>query len=273
MKNLIAFIRSIRFLLFFIFLQVLAFIFISNGKGFQTSSIISSSNTLSGWMYEKNQTVVDYFHLAEQNKLLLEENTRLQSEIIENYRRGGAEDIIYNDTIFELKYKYFPAKVIKNSVNKRFNILTLNVGRRQGIEREMGVINSQGVVGFVKDVSQNYCTVMPLMNENVRLTAKSKKQNIYGNLVWESDDNFNQVTIKKVPTYINLVKGDTMVSTSQESIFPEGKPIGRVLNISKESGSNYKIIQLKTTVDFYNLSHVMVIKNMFKEEIDSLNIQ
>lgn len=272
MKNLIAFIRSIRFLLFFIFLQVLAFIFIANGRGFQSSSIISSSNAVSGWFYEKNQAVVDYFHLAEQNKMLLEENVRLQSQIIENYRKGGADDIIYNDTIFELKYKYFPAKVIKNSVNKRYNIITLNVGSRQGIKREMGVLSSKGVVGFVKDVSSNYCTVMPLMNQNVRLTAKSKKQNLYGNLVWEPSDKFNQITVKKVPTYINLVKGDTMVSTTQEGIFPEGKPVGKVLAITNEQGSNYKNIQLETLVDFYNLSHVMVVKNIYKQEIDSLNI-
>ncbi len=272
MRNLISFIRKIRFLLFFVFLQFVAFFFISNGSGYQKASIINSANELSGWFYSKEKSIEDYFTLQQVNNKLLLNNLNLKQHSIKNYQIISDRTIKVEDTLYKLQYEYYPAQIIKNSVSSKFNILTLNAGSNQGVEKEMGVLTSRGVVGFIKDVSANYSTVMPVMNQQFRLTAKSTKENLFGTFLWRNEDSFNTGTVEKVPNYIDLKNGDTMVTTTQEGIFPAGEPLGIVTNISEENGSNYKTVKLKLTNDFYNLNHVLIVKNILKQELDSLNL-
>lgn len=266
MKNLILFFQKIRFILFFFILQIMAFAMIRNGKGYQKTALVSSANNISGWFYEKDRAIKDYFALEQINQALIRENIRLRHQTLKNFQRVNAHAVWVNDTLYKLQYQYIPGTVIKNMTSSRFNILTLNVGAEDGIKREMGVISTNGIIGFVKDVSRNFCTVIPVMNEQFRITAKSKKEDLFGTVVWRGEDSFNKATIEKVPNYIDLKKGDTMVTTTYEGIFPKGLPIGIVKSITEEPGSNYKTVKLDMTTDFHNLNKVYIIKNTLREE-------
>lgn len=270
MKNLFAFFRKIRFLLFFLILQIVSFYFIRSGEGVQKASIVNSANDLTGWFYEQDRAIKDYFFLKEINKRLIIENIRLRKYVIKNYHKISTHEIQLNDSIFHLKFQYTPAQVIKNMVSSKYNMLTLNVGSRNGIKPEMGVITQDGIVGFVKDVSENFSTVIPAMNQQFNITAKSTTQNLFGTFVWRDNNSFNEGTVEKVPNYIKLKKGDTLVTTTYEQIFPEGEPVGIVTDIFEEPGSNYKTVKVKTCTDFYNLNTVYVISNNLKAEFDSI---
>ena len=52
--------------------------------------------------------------------------------------------------------KTINARVILNSINKSKNIIVINKGKFNGITREMGVISSKGVVGIIKNITDNY---------------------------------------------------------------------------------------------------------------------
>lgn len=266
MKNLILFFQKIRFILFFFILQIMAFAMIRNGKGYQKTALVSSANNISGWFYEKDRAIKDYFALEQINQALIRENIRLRHQTLKNFQRVNAHAVWVNDTLYKLQYQYIPGTVIKNMTSSRFNILTLNVGAEDGIKREMGVISTNGIIGFVKDVSRNFCTVIPVMNEQFRITAKSKKEDLFGTVVWRGEDSFNKATVEKVPNYIDLKKGDTMVTTTYEGIFPKGLPIGIVKSITEEPGSNYKTVKLDMTTDFHNLNKVYIIKNTLRDE-------
>lgn len=271
MKNLVAFIQNIRFLLFFLFLQLIAFIFIRNGSGYQKAALVNSANNVSGWFYEQDRAIKDYFNLSEENIILSQENANLKANQLTSYRKLIDNYIMVNDTVFEQQYQYLPAQVIKSSVNSRNNILTLNVGAKDGVKREMGVVSTKGVVGFVKDVSEHFATVICVMNKQFSITAKPKNENLFGTFKWRTNNSFNTGTIENVPSYTSLKQGDTLVTRSQEGIFPKNIDFGMVKSITEEPGSNFKTVTINTAVDFYDLNHVMVIKNIFKQEFDSIN--
>lgn len=271
MQNLISFLNSIRFLLFFIFLQAIAFAFIVNGSGYQKASILNSANSFSGWLFSKEQIVKNYFHLQQINQTLNEENAVLKEKAIRNYQIVSENTIKIEGKNYQLQYEYQPAKVVRSSTNSRYNILTLNVGTNNGIEPEMAVVSATGVVGFIKDVSRNFSTVICAMNKHFIITTKPINQDVFGTFTWRDSDNINEGTIEKIPAYIKLNKGDTMVTRSQEGIFPEGEFLGYVTEITEETGSNYKTAKIKMAQDFNALNYVFVVKNKLKNELDSIS--
>ena len=66
--------------------------------------------------------------------------------------------------------------MIHNSVYKQYNYLTLDQGKKDGVFRDMGVISDQGVVGIVLESSDNFATVIPIINRDFRLSVKTEVQ-------------------------------------------------------------------------------------------------
>ena len=64
--------------------------------------------------------------------------------------------------------------------------------------------------------------------------------------------------------------GDTVVTSSYSSVFPEGIMIGTVYSIEQPSGENYYNILVKLAVDFRALSYVEVVENLKKDELKAL---
>ena len=271
MQNLFNFLHGIRFLLFFILLQAIVFILITNGSGYQKASILNSANSFSGWFFSKEQKIKNYFELQEINKKLNEENAILKKKAIRNYQIISENTIKIEGSDYQLQYDYQPAKVIRSETHSKNNILTLNVGLNNGVEKEMAVVSATGVIGFIKDVSTNFSTVICAMNKDFIITSKPINQDVFGTFVWRNEDNINEGTIEKIPAYIKLNKGDTMVTRSQEGIFPEGEFLGFVTDIMEEPGSNYKTAKIKMAQDFNALNFVFVVKNKLKNELDSIS--
>ena len=62
------------------------------------------------------------------------------------------------------QYKLIPAKVVSNTVDKANNLITIDKGSLDGVEKDMGVACGSGVVGVVYLVSSHYSVVIPVLN-------------------------------------------------------------------------------------------------------------
>ena len=58
----------------------------------------------------------------------------------------------------------FKAHVIKNSLNRTDNYITLDQGSTAGVKPDMAVVGAAGVVGIVYRTSPSYSLVLPLLN-------------------------------------------------------------------------------------------------------------
>ena len=101
------------------------------------------------------------------------------------------------DIDFELKYKnqnfenkssesnlITNANVIFNSINKSKNIMVIDKGTNEGINEEMGVISSEGVVGIIKSVTENYASIISLLNIDLKVNAILKNSSTIGSITW-----------------------------------------------------------------------------------------
>ena len=270
MKNLFLFFGRTKFFLFFIFIQLIAFYIIRRNSSYQQSSILNSSSSIVGWMYQQKNSIGNYFSLQRENEILKEQNALLKQESFNNYSIVSNNEIVIKDRKYRRQYLYQPSVIIQNSVNSKKNILTVNGGKDKSLMPEMGVLSSKGIVGFTLNVSSHYSTVMSVMNNDFRIPVQPKNDSCIGILSWDEGDKINQVSIKGIPSYFNISIGDTIVTQGGSGIFPKGELVGVVTDVKEEAGNNNHLIKVSTAVDFNAINHIFIVKNIYQEELDSL---
>ena len=269
MRNLLVFIWKNYFLFLFLLLETLCVYLLVSNNYFHQASFINSTNSMVGSAYTTYSDFTEYLHLRTQNEILAAENANLKSFVKESSSTVSTKIQTINDTIYHRKYTFLSAKVVNNSTNRRNNYLTLNIGSKQGITRDMAVICSGGVVGLVKDVSDNFCSVMSLLHKDSKISSKLKKDGSFGPLFWEGDD-YRYATLIDIPTHVKLVKGDTIVTSAFSTIFPEGIMVGTVESYELKAREYFYTVRVRLSTDFKKLNYVYVINNLMKNEQEEL---
>ena len=206
----------------------------------------------------------EYLYLRQTNAELYNENTLLWNRLDGLSRELDKNSAVRSDSVPGRRYAYIPAMAINNSTNKQFNFITLNKGRHHGIEPEMAVISPKGVVGVIYAVSGNYSTVIPLINRDLRLSAKIQRNGYFGSMSWPGSDP-GEAILEEIPFHVEIFTGDTIVTSGYSAIFPEGIPVGTVREFEVLEG-NFYTISVGLAVNYQSLSHVNVIHNLLREE-------
>lgn len=215
--------------------------------------------------------IKDYFYLKETNEKLVAENTALRNKI--EKARVLQEDSIADSlwhtlNLVECKYVYIAADMINAGFNKTKNYITINKGSLHGITSEMAVCSSEGVVGVVEKTSKHFSKILPLINVNLRVSAKIKKNGYFGSLQWDGND-YRYTYLNDIPFHVNAEIGDTIVTSGLSPIFPEGIIIGFIESVNKET-ANFLTIKVKLATDFKRIFNVYIIANTRKQEQEHL---
>ena len=272
MRNIINFIWKYQFTFIFLLLELIAFLLLAETNKFHSANIYSKANRLSGGVYSSIANASEYLKLSRINDELSEENAILRSQGLNSYKKIRSPHFYINDTLYYQQYKYLSAKVVNNSTNRRNNYLILNQGSDQGIFPEMGVITKDGLVGIVKDVSENYCSVISLLHKSTQISAKLKKNNYFGILSWSGGDP-TIAYLSDIPNHVKLAQGDTIVSRGSSTIFPEGILIGTIESFEEQEDDNFYDVFVRLSTDFSNINYVHVVKNLLRKEQLELEIK
>ncbi|ANQ50214.2 rod shape-determining protein MreC [Flammeovirga yaeyamensis] len=279
MSQLFAIIFRYRVFLLFLFLEIVAAGLIVNNNSYQRSIVLSSSNTLVGGIYNTTSNVTQYFNLTEVNEGLLDENAILRKQI-ELLQVGIASDSVtdsskenitnlfygMSDTV---AYDFIPARVINNSMYRMANYITLNKGRKDGIEPGMGIMTQAGVVGQVKTVSDNFATCYSLLHREMNVSAELKRTGDLCTVKWDTQDP-TTASANYLPLHLDINVGDTITTSGFNTVYPEGVMLGVVSEASRVPSERFWLITIDVSVDFSKLHHVYVSKSLFRAEKDSL---
>ncbi len=269
MKNIFVFIWRNHFVFLFLLLQSFAVYLLIQNNNYQRAGFINSANTLSGNFLNIYSNITEYFSLKKANEILAAENAELKKHHPNSYFRYDVQVFSINDTVYRQQYNYRAARVVNKSVNKRNNHLTLNRGSLHGVEPDMAVITPVGVVGIVKNVSENFCTVISMLHVNSKISAQIKNNNYFGSVVWNGN-NASLVDLVDIPSHVKLHKGDTVLTTSFSTIFPEGIVIGTIEEFELKAGNNFYTIKVKPGTDFRSVTNVYIVGNLLKNEQQQL---
>lgn len=274
MRNLLNFLIKYNYWFLFLLLEVASFILLFRFNHYQQSVYFTSANGVAGKVYEISGGITSYFHLKTANEDLLDRNMWLEQRLsfLENVLKEKGLDSarLYSmERLAPTEYQIFKANVIKNSLNKADNYITLDRGTTEGIRPEMGVVDANGVVGIVYKTSPHYSLVIPLLNSKSSISCKIVGSDYFGYLKWEGG-NSRFAYLKDLPRHAEFNLGDTVVTSGYSTVFPEGVMVGTVDDMSDSHDGLSYLLKIKLTTDFGKVSNVRVISRNGQDEQKAL---
>lgn len=199
------------------------------------------------------------FLREEENRRLRDELSRLMQE-----RQKWQEAFRENEklrallALKEQKHDYVTAaRVIARRVDQWSNTFVLDKGLQDGIRKDMVAVTDRGLVGKISDVSTSYAYLLLLTDINFSSAARLQAGRTEGVL---SGTGFRACQLKYIPYDEELNKGDIVVTSGLDSLFPPGIPLGHVSNVSKREGGMFQSIEVIPFVDSSKVEVVAIIK-------------
>lgn len=245
---------------------------------YQQFVFLTSANKVSSSVYKGVGEVTSYFNLKSINNDLHERNALLEMEVINlkrqirDYHTLLVPDSINLPDSVAQNYEFHFANVINNNVSMPKNFITIDKGEKDGITPGMGVIDQNGVVGIVSNVSGHAARVISLLNSDMQLSCKVKDTDYFGSLVWKGEDPA-YATLEEMPKHVKFAKGDTIVTSGYSAIFPPGLIVGTIVENMKSNDSNFFSLKIKLSTDFSRLGTVKTIKSKYAAELKQLEEQ
>ena len=286
MRNLLDFLRKYHHWFIFILLEVASGVLLFQYNSYQGSVWLSSANAMVGKIYQWESEVTSFFSMSKANKELALRNIYLERQV--DQLRRLYTDLTKDTTVMERdelqflsQYKLIPAKVVDNSLNREENLMTIDKGRADGVEVDMGVACGNGVVGVVYLVSEHYSVVIPVLNaSSSRISCSIRNRGYFGYLRWYGGDP-SVAYVEDVPRHAKFSLGEWVVTNGFSSIFPSGVLVGKIEQVyNSHDGLSYKL-KVRLSTDFGCVRDVCVISDksiaeravLMQAARDSINIK
>jgi len=226
--------------------------------------------------------IISYFYLAAnykdnlfgfeafiKDKLLLVENFLTPKVNIDN---SSIVKIVENDKDFRIKelesllelnsntsYSIVNSAIISRNVTLYSNEVVIDKGKRDGIEKDMAVINNNGLIGIVKYSFENTSVIELLSSNNVINISVSIGK--YNAIVDGFDVDNNYVTATCIRSNSSINVGDFVYTNGYGKIIPKGIYVGEVVSVSYDDNDVNKVLKIKSDVDFNNIKYVSIIRS------------
>lgn len=269
MRNLIAFFKRFQVFLFFVLLQSLALSVYFTYMEFPKNEYLTTASEVSGRLLSYRNDITKLFFLTRQNTQLQEENIKLHKQLPHSFIQLSKRTVKIEDSIYLQRYDYIPGEIINANVDKRNNFFTLNIGKKNGVQRGMGVFSSNGIVGIIQNTSTHFSVVKSVLTENINIDVMEEKSGAFGLLKWDaSHPRYGKIS--GISNDMRLKKWSRIVTRGGSGIFPKGLNVGKIAKIESVEGKPLWDITILFSEDYRKLQRVYVIKDLMKMEQEHL---
>ena len=178
-------------------------------------------------------------YLQQQNILLQDELSRIRSIEKENEELKSLLSLNKSYT-----YPLQIARVVTKQLNTLNNSLSVNLGSNDGIQRGMPLINSDGLIGKVILVANNYSQIMPLSHPLFHVSAQLQESKANGIITWDISSP-SHLIMDYVPKTVLVDTGMVVQTSGLGNEFPAGIPIGQVIDFRSQEGTNTQQLKIR----------------------------
>lgn len=204
----------------------------------------------------------DKTHLQQRIKELEAENGKLafENQSLREYKQESMRlrRMLNFENTNRDSYDLLAAHVIARSPNNWYKCITIDLGSRQGVKKDMPVISPGGLVGLVASVSENSAQVSLITDREMAVGAIVQETRETNGIV-EGLGNSNQLRMINIPYYSKIKKSDLIVSSGLSAIYPPGIMIGTVTEVSREPNGLLLLAMIRPAVNFDKLEEVFVV--------------
>ncbi len=152
---------------------------------------------------------------------------------------------------------FFVAGVIGRDPSPWFKTIMIDKGTKDGLVKGLPVLVSEGIVGQIVSVSENYSRVLLITDRSSAVDALVQNSRIRGIV---KGNNTEDCIFEYVLRKDAIQPGDIIVSSGLDEVFPKGLRIGIVLSVQKGKSHLFQKVVIKTFVNFDTLEEVLVCK-------------
>lgn len=158
------------------------------------------------------------------------------------------------------RYRVVPAQVIAVGSAQTFTwTVTIDAGRRDGVRRDMTVVNGDGLVGRVTSVGRSTATVALLVDPDSSVGVRMEGSGELGYTTGEGVS--SALALQLLDAQSTVVRGDRLVTFGSQDDMPyvPGVPVGVVRKVQASPGSQTRSARVEPYVDFSALDIVGVV--------------
>ncbi|MCH7322238.1 rod shape-determining protein MreC [Solibacillus sp. MA9] len=236
---------------------------IKDTVGFAQSLVAKPTNYITG-IFSNIDSLMNTYDENQRLKMRLEDFAMLQAEV----STLKAENASLRDLakVEESLRDFDPiqATVIARNPDQWEEKIILNKGTAHGVEKNMAVMTSRGLIGKIV-IATPYTSEVELLytnNENYRVSAIAFGENneeIHG-LIEGYDVERNELLLKRIDSKMKLKVGGKVISSGLGGIFPKGMLIGEITEVTTDDFGLTKMAYVKPAADFSMLENVIIAK-------------
>jgi rod shape-determining protein MreC len=196
---------------------------------------------------------------------VVEENEQLRKELwqAKSLKNRCREALLANERLSRLlsvaqeaPQSMIAAQVVGKDPSPWFQTVLVDKGLSDGIQKGWPVINHQGIVGMVIEVTGHYAKVMLITDPNSSVDAVVQESRARGII---KGGTIGYCLLEYVLRKHNVVVGDRVVSSGMDGVFPKGLPVGKVATIVKRQAGIFQEVTITPYVDFERLEEVLIV--------------
>lgn len=250
----------------------------ANGISSSVSTVVSPLQKIVYNINSRVKETVDFFlnfsEVKLENEELKEKNTKLANELIEYESLKDEVERLreaLNFTESKNNYNYVGVNIIGYSGSSLSDGYIIDKGSNDGIDKNMVVVSSKGLVGKVTKVASNFAIVQSILNENIAVAVMDQQtREATGVLQGLSDKKDNNMTVVyNLPISSDVKEGDIIITSGLGKIYPKEIPVGTVVSVEED---NVRVMKSAVVEPFVNFNEVeelfVVIPNSNIDEIE-----
>ena len=233
------------------------------------ASMSSVQNAITGFSRGIRSTAALYINLIgikKTNRQLLDENERMKAQLVvmneithENQRLRKM--IEFRD---RTPMKLLTAEVIGSDLFEDHFTLLINRGTDHGVQSGMAIITTDAAVGYVFRTSARYARVLLLTDRYAVIDAIVDRTRARGIVEGESKTACRLLYLEQND---DAGKGDLIITSGLDNIFPKGLPVGIVTEVTKTSYGVNPDVTLQPIINPSRLEEVFVVLDAHKFDL------
>lgn len=219
------------------------------------------------WISNRVEELGQLREVLADNKILQQEVDDLTVQLTElqqeKYELNNLRELYKLDEQYA-QYEKVGARIIGKDSGNWFHSFIIDKGTDDGIEIDMNVIASGGLVGRVSNVGPNWAKVTSIIDDNSNVSGMILATS--DNLIVSGDLELMDSGIIRFEQLVDsanqVAEGDKIVTSKISDKYLPGILIGYISEIQIDSNNLTKSGYLTTAVDFEHLEEVLIIKEL-----------
>ncbi len=237
---------------------------VSSGLGAILSPIQRASESISSWVRERIDMLINAGDYYEENQRLRDEINELNSQMVdyietkqENEHLREMVGLAQSSPGIEFSE---PCTVIGRTANDIFGSFFIDKGTKDGVSINDPVVTKDGLVGFITEAEYTYSRVTPITSNELSIgvyCVRTGETGVTQGSFELAEDGI--LSMIYVPLDCEMSEGDIIVTSGYSGLVPKGLVVGKIGETEIAPNGLSRIAEVTPSCDAAELKTVYVI--------------